>query len=67
VPSDLVQLPAAHGLPELGDVDIMLLTSPRAPQESADALTAAILSNSGRTVPTPGPTPEQAARARQKR
>jgi DNA-binding transcriptional LysR family regulator len=63
VPSDLVQLSAAHGLPELGDVDIMLLTSPRAPQEPADALTAAILSNSGRTVPTP----EQTARARQKR
>lgn len=51
VPSDLLQLSGQQGLPELGDVDIMLLTSPRAPREAADALTTAILNNAGRTVP----------------
>jgi DNA-binding transcriptional LysR family regulator len=51
VPSELVQLPGQQQLPELGDVDIMLLTSPRAPREAAQALTAAILNNAGRTVP----------------
>jgi DNA-binding transcriptional LysR family regulator len=51
VPPDLVQLSPKQGLPELGDVDIMLLTSPSAPREAAEALTAAILNNAGRTVP----------------
>jgi DNA-binding transcriptional LysR family regulator len=51
VPPDLIQLSPQQGLPELGDVDIMLLTSPRAPREAAEALTAAILNNAGRTVP----------------
>jgi DNA-binding transcriptional LysR family regulator len=51
VPAELVQISAAQGLPELGDVDIMLLTSPRAPREAAEALTTAILNNSGRALP----------------
>lgn len=51
VPADLVQLSPQSELPELGDVDIMLLTSPRAPREAAEALTTAILNNAGRTVP----------------
>jgi DNA-binding transcriptional LysR family regulator len=51
VPPDLWQLSPQFGLPELGDIDIMLLTSPRAPREAADALTTAILNNAGRTVP----------------
>ncbi len=51
VPPDLLQIPGQQGLPELGDVDIMLLTSPRAPREAAQALTTAILNNSGRTLP----------------
>jgi DNA-binding transcriptional LysR family regulator len=51
VPPDLVQLAPQQGLPELGDVDIMLLTSPRAPREAAEALTTAIVNNAGRTVP----------------
>jgi DNA-binding transcriptional LysR family regulator len=64
VPSDLVQLSAAQELPELGDVDIMLLTSPRAPQEPAEALTAAILGNARRTLPTPDPAPIARPRAK---
>jgi DNA-binding transcriptional LysR family regulator len=64
VPSDLVQLSAAQELPELGDVDIMLLTSPRAPQEPAEALTAAILGNARRTLPTPDPAPVARPRAK---
>jgi DNA-binding transcriptional LysR family regulator len=43
LPEDLVELPADAGLPELGDVDLVLLTNPRSATEAADALTAAIL------------------------
>jgi DNA-binding transcriptional LysR family regulator len=45
-PRDLVEMPPAAGLPELGDVDFVLLTGPRAPAEAAAALTTAILGNS---------------------
>lgn len=45
-PGDLVELGSASGLPDLGDIDFVLLTSPQAPAEAADALTRAILSNS---------------------
>lgn len=47
IPDDLVQLPAAAGLPELGDVDFTLVDNPAAPREPVEALATAIL---GRTV-----------------
>lgn len=53
VPPDLVELSAAHRLPRLGDVDIALLTGPRAPREPTEALTSAIMSSSTRAVPEP--------------
>jgi DNA-binding transcriptional LysR family regulator len=43
-PSDLIELPPSSGLPDLGDIDFVLLTGPRAPGEAADALTSAIMS-----------------------
>ncbi|GGM12229.1 LysR substrate-binding domain-containing protein [Nakamurella endophytica] len=42
-PGDLVELGASAGLPELGEIDFVLLTGPRAPAEAAGALTTAIL------------------------
>lgn len=44
-PRDLVEIPPAAGLPQLGEVDFVLLTGPRAPTEAAAALTTAILGN----------------------
>jgi DNA-binding transcriptional LysR family regulator len=44
-PGDLIELPASSGLPNLGDIDFVLLTGPRAPSEAADALTTAIMSS----------------------
>ncbi len=53
LPDDLVELPASAGLPELGEVDLVLLTNPRATNERAEALTAAILgSQAGATRAT---------------
>lgn len=43
VPADLVELPATAGLPELGEIDLVLLTNPRAASEPVEALTSAIL------------------------
>ena len=43
VPSDLVVMPASSGLPELGDVDMVLVDNPNAPRDPVEALTAAIL------------------------
>lgn len=43
-PGDLIALPASTGLPELGEIDLILLTNPHAPAEPVDALTTAILS-----------------------
>jgi DNA-binding transcriptional LysR family regulator len=43
VPEDLVELPLASGLPELGEIDLVLVTNSRAPTEAARALTEAIL------------------------
>jgi DNA-binding transcriptional LysR family regulator len=43
LPEDLVELPADAGLPELGDVDLVLLTNPRSATGAADALAAAIM------------------------
>jgi DNA-binding transcriptional LysR family regulator len=45
VPDDLVELPASADLPELGEIDFVLLTNPRAATEPAEALTTAILSS----------------------
>ncbi|NUR90241.1 MAG: LysR family transcriptional regulator [Nonomuraea sp.] len=45
LPPDLVELPEAAGLPGLGELDLVLLTNPRAPAELAEALTTAILSH----------------------
>jgi DNA-binding transcriptional LysR family regulator len=44
IPADLDQVSAAHGLPELGDIDFVLLDNPRAPREPVEALSAAIMS-----------------------
>lgn len=52
-PSDLVELPPAIGLPDLGEIDFVLLTGPRAPQEAANALTTAILGKSRPLALTP--------------
>lgn len=49
LPDDLVELPLHAGLPELGEIDLVLLTSPRAATEPVEALTAAILA-SGRPI-----------------
>ena len=39
MPDDLVELPASAELPELGEIDLVLLTNPRAATEPAEALT----------------------------
>ncbi|EAR23823.1 transcriptional regulator, LysR family protein [marine actinobacterium PHSC20C1] len=44
IPVDLAQLPATFELPELGDVDFVLLDNPLAAREPIDALSTAILS-----------------------
>ncbi len=43
VPADLAPVPAAAGLPLLGEIDFALLTNPRAPREPVEALIAALL------------------------
>ncbi len=45
LPDDLVELPASADLPELGEINFVLLTNPRAATEPAEALTTAILSS----------------------
>lgn len=45
VPDDLVGLPATAGLPDVGAIDLTLLTNPRSATEPAEALTAAILAS----------------------
>jgi len=44
IPPDLAQVSANYGLPEMGDVDFMLLDNPGAPREPVEALAAAIMS-----------------------
>jgi DNA-binding transcriptional LysR family regulator len=44
IPSDLAQVSASFGLPELGDVDFVLMSNPGAAREPVEALSAAILS-----------------------
>lgn len=43
IPPDLAQVSPNHGLPELGDIDFVLLANPGAAREPVDALSAAIL------------------------
>jgi len=51
VPDELVELPAGEGLPELGEIDLVLLSSPLArATDAAEALSGAILS-SGQPAP----------------
>ena len=42
-PTDLVEIPVAAGLPELGEVDFVLVTSPGEPTDAANALIQAIM------------------------
>jgi len=42
VPGDLIELPPQTGLPDLGEIDLVPLTSPRSPAKPAEALTTAI-------------------------
>ena len=44
IPPDLAQVSANYGLPELGDVDFVLLDNPSAAREPVEALAAAIMS-----------------------
>lgn len=43
VPAELVELSAATGLPRLGEIDLILLSNPRAARGPVEALTTAIL------------------------
>lgn len=45
VPDDLVELPAGSGLPDPGEIDLVLVANPRAATEPAEALIAAILAS----------------------
>jgi DNA-binding transcriptional LysR family regulator len=43
IPADLVQVPPAAGLPEVGDVDFALVENPAAAREPVEALASAIM------------------------
>ncbi|MEV0291604.1 LysR substrate-binding domain-containing protein [Kribbella sp. NPDC050820] len=43
IPDDLVELPAEAGLPDLGDIDLVLLTKQRIASDAVEALVAAII------------------------
>lgn len=45
VPDDLVELPTGTGLPDLGEIDLVLLSARRTGSDAAEALTAAILAS----------------------
>ena len=45
VPEDLVEVPPSAGLPELGEIDLVLLTNPRSPAGPVNALSTAILAS----------------------
>lgn len=47
VPADLVPLPGRHNLPPVGEVDIVLLARPGAPEVTVQALSDAILDSAG--------------------
>ena len=53
VPDDLMELPASAGLPDLGDIDLVLQTNPRAPAGTTEALASAILHSGQPTKPRP--------------
>jgi DNA-binding transcriptional LysR family regulator len=53
VPDDLVEIPTSAGLPDLGEIDLVLLTNPRAATDPAEALTAAILASGQPIKPRP--------------
>jgi DNA-binding transcriptional LysR family regulator len=53
VPDDLVELPASAGLPDLGDIDLVLRTNPRAAVGAVEALASAILTSGQPTKPRP--------------
>jgi DNA-binding transcriptional LysR family regulator len=53
-PDDLVELPPEAQLPELGELDLVLLTGPRAPTEAAHALISAIMSRAWVRTRAPG-------------
>jgi DNA-binding transcriptional LysR family regulator len=53
MPADLVEPPAAAGLPPLPEIDLVLMTNPRAATEPAEALTAAILGSAAPLRPEP--------------
>ena len=51
VPAQLTRLGAGHRLPELGPIDLILLTNPRADQRlSVRALTRTVLSSGSRSL-----------------
>jgi DNA-binding transcriptional LysR family regulator len=50
VPQDLVHVPAASGLPELPEIDFVLLDNPTGARGPADALSAAILDRPATTT-----------------
>ena len=54
MPSDLVELPSTLGLPRLPHLDLVLLTTRRAPAEPAKALTSAILASGAPLTPVTG-------------
>ncbi|MEV0291150.1 LysR substrate-binding domain-containing protein [Kribbella sp. NPDC050820] len=55
VPEDLVELPAGAGLPDLGEIDLVLLTKKRTASNAAEALTTAIIAT-GHPIQTPAAT-----------
>jgi DNA-binding transcriptional LysR family regulator len=52
IPEDLVELPPTAGLPNLGEINLVLLTRAGAASEAADALSGAILA-SGHPITQP--------------
>lgn len=51
MPPDLLEVPAASGLPKLPHLDLVLLTNRQAPPEAAKALTSAILASGAPLTP----------------
>ena len=59
IPSGLAEVTGGDVLPELGEIDLVLLTAKRTRTESAEALTAAILANGRPIMPTAQLPPEE--------
>jgi DNA-binding transcriptional LysR family regulator len=67
VPAQLATLGGGHRLPELGTIDLVLLTSPRSEQrQSVRALTAAVLASGSQSLTAFRPDPATAADHRAK-